>query len=138
MNRVHISVPVKDLGDSLAFYQRLFGQEASKRRPDYANFRLETPPIHLALAPHQGPAVRAPGHFGIELPNHRALDLWRQRQDQQSASVRDQPAAQCCYAKGDKFWTTDPDGNQWEVWVRTGEADSLEDKSSQCCPSKGS
>ncbi|MEO0605737.1 MAG: hypothetical protein AAF211_30170 [Myxococcota bacterium] len=31
----------------------------------------------------------------------------------------------CCYAVGDKFWATDPDGHEWELWVRTADAESM-------------
>jgi hypothetical protein len=31
----------------------------------------------------------------------------------------------CCYAVADKFWLKDPDGNEWEFWVRHEEADRM-------------
>ena len=41
--RVHISLPVRDVTASIGFYERLFGQAASKVQPDYANFRIDAP-----------------------------------------------------------------------------------------------
>ena len=47
--RIHISLNVSSLENSVNFYSRLFGLSASKTKDAYANFRLDEPPIHLAL-----------------------------------------------------------------------------------------
>ena len=46
----------------------------------------------------------------------------------------------CCYATANNSWVQDPDGHEWEFWVKKGEAEtmrSMEEKSSkqqaQCC-----
>jgi hypothetical protein len=31
--------------------------------------------------------------------------------------TRDETQTDCCYAIQDKMWMTDPDGNEWEVFV---------------------
>lgn len=72
-SRVHVSLEVARLTDSIAFYSRLFRTEPTKVRPDYVNFRLDEPAIHLALVetpsrtsePTSGPGSNR--HFGIEL-----------------------------------------------------------------------
>ncbi len=124
--RVHISIPTDKLGASVAFYQQVFGSDVSKIREDYANFRLNTPPIHLSLVKTSG-SEQAPskGHFGIELPDHETLEQWRARANSIALLVRDDPDAQCCYARADKFWLTDPNGYRWEFWVRTGESEVM-------------
>ena len=49
----------------------------------------------------------------------------------------------CCYAVANKFWLTDPDGHEWEFWVRTDEADSMHGETAEtdavgcCAPSSG-
>ncbi len=100
----------------------------------YANFRLDAPPIHLALTVGDGTTAGGHdhSHFGIELPDRAAFDAWRERLRDAGVTARDQSDASCCYAKGDKLWLNDPDGNEWEVWVRTGETDRLQD-SGGCC-----
>ena len=80
--RVHISLNVQSLSKSQAFYVALFGQEASKQKPGYANFRLNEPPIHLALVEGKNKAGYQPSRRGgayssqdlmaIELPDHNA------------------------------------------------------------------
>lgn len=132
--RVHISIPTQRLDASVAFYQQVFGTDASKLRKDYANFRLDTPPIHLALVQTEksGPDVQS-GHYGIELPDHETLEQWRSRAEERGLLIRDDPDAACCYATGDKFWLSDPNGHSWEFWVRTGESGVLHQAESTCC-----
>jgi len=132
--RVHVSIPVKNLDQSIHFYSRLFGRDPSKVKPDYANFRLHEPPIHLSMIEHESaPPSPAGQHFGIELPDLETLQAWRIRSAEQSLDVVEEPRAQCCYAQAEKLWLTDPDGYRWEVWVRTGEYDALKQPASNCC-----
>jgi catechol 2,3-dioxygenase-like lactoylglutathione lyase family enzyme len=132
--RVHISIPTDNLAASVAFYRQVFGTDASKIREDYANFRLHTPPIHLALV-HSAATTQAAstGHFGIELPDHEMLEQWRSRANDLELEVLNDPDASCCYARGDKFWLSDPNGYRWEFWVRTGESDQLKQVERVCC-----
>jgi catechol 2,3-dioxygenase-like lactoylglutathione lyase family enzyme len=132
--RVHISVPATDLAASIRFYSELFGTPPSKERDDYANFRLDSPPIHLAI-------VRAstdePGadrhHFGVEVESKEALGAWMSRLEELGVPMRKEVDQACCYARADKAWLSDPDGHAWELWVRTGEADRLEPDNQVCC-----
>jgi hypothetical protein len=36
---------------------------------------------------------------------------------------REEAGTNCCYAKQDKFWVTDPDGIQWEVYYFHADAE---------------
>ncbi len=131
--RVHISIPVKNLDKSVAFYSTVLDNPASKLKDDYANFRLDEPAIHLALVAKNDAGPVSASHFGIELPDHEALENWRKRATDQGLDVADDPDASCCYAKADKFWLSDPDGNRWEFWVRTGASEVLKRKRAVCC-----
>lgn len=126
MSRIHISFPVRELDDSIDFYGRLFGSAPSKLKSDYANFRLDEPPIHLSMVASDHPPA-APGrqHFGVELLDRETLEAWRQRVEVMDLEALEEPEAQCCYAKADKLWLTDPDGHRWEIWVRTGDFDAM-------------
>jgi catechol 2,3-dioxygenase-like lactoylglutathione lyase family enzyme len=133
--RIHVSLPVTDLEASVAFYSALFGTEPSKRKDDYANFRLDGPPIHLALvATGAGqPGTDGIRHNGVEVDSAEALAAWRTRLDEAEVTYRVEDDAVCCYAKADKLWVDDPDGNPWELWVRTGDAEVMSAPSKPCC-----
>jgi predicted lactoylglutathione lyase len=135
--RVHISLPVTNLAASMNFYEKLFGQTASKVKDDYANFRLDHPSIHLALvqAGETGEVVQAESHshFGVELPDADTFNAWHDRLDSTGLSGRDEHDIVCCYARAEKVWHSDPDGNDWEIWVRTGEAEQMHSKPTKCC-----
>ena len=112
--RVHVSLRVGQLEDSVRFYSALFGVAPTERRDDYANFRLDQPPIHLALV--EGAAASpVGGHHGIELEAGDELRRWLDRARGAGIETRSEEAATCCYAVADKFWATDPDGNRWET-----------------------
>lgn len=144
--RVHISLEVSDLQKSIAFYSRLFQHEPTKVRDDYANFRLETPQLHLALV-HKPGRGREPGpaegnnrHYGIELFSDDKLGSWLEKAQASDLTLRTEGNVTCCYATANKFWAQDPDGHEWEFWVRTGDADSMHSvdeqkpkQKAQCC-----
>jgi catechol-2,3-dioxygenase len=141
--RIHVSLKVSSLENSTDFYNRLFGVPASKTKEAYANFRLDEPPIHLALVESDATGSEGVSHFGIELPDADTLESWHQRLAQSGIDFDVEDKARCCYAQADKLWLTDPDGYRWDIWVRTGEFDGFgatkitndnrEQASSVCC-----
>ena len=66
---------------------------------------------------------------------------WEARTGQvvNAESVAPESDAQCCYARAEKVWLTDPDGHKWELWHRTGEFDAMgetrpdAEKEGRCC-----
>lgn len=125
--RVHINLSVSDLDKSVAFYRKLLGVAPTKTQPDYANWRLDNPAIHLALVHIPGARIADTHarHFGIELFDDRELEGWKQRVEKAGLNVRTEQEVTCCYAVADKFWAADPDGNEWEFWVRHDEAQAM-------------
>ena len=55
--RVHVSLDVQSVEQSIVFYREMFGEQPSKVREAYANFRLDSPPVHLALQEGRQPAT---------------------------------------------------------------------------------
>ncbi len=137
--RIHIGLAVSDLDKSKQFYSALFGAAPTKVKPDYANWRLDQPALHLSLvhAPQHAAGANPVRHFGVELFSDTDLHDWRVRVLQAGMQVRDEEEVICCYAKSDKFWAKDPDGNEWEFWVRLEEANAMKGESAasseQCC-----
>ena len=134
--RIHVNLNVRDLTQSVAFYSTLFGHVPTKVRSDYANFRLDAPALHLALVhkpTHQ--KVESEQHFGVELFEDTELDTWRERVTDAGLGARIEEEVTCCYAVANKFWVQDPDGNEWEFWVRHAEAEAMRESGaeSECC-----
>jgi catechol 2,3-dioxygenase-like lactoylglutathione lyase family enzyme len=125
--RIHVSLNVNSIEDSTQFYSTLFGEDASKTREDYTNFRLNQPPIHLALQ-HGEPSKGGIRHLGVELPGVGVLQEWRNRLEASGVEFDVEDEARCCYATGDKLWINDPDGYRWEIWVKTGDIEKFGDK----------
>ena len=136
--RVHISLEVRDVAKSVDFYSKLFRTEPTKTKNDYANFRLENPNLHLALVsspsrkpePETGMTNR---HYGIELFSDEKLDRWLSDVSKAGLNARIEEETTCCYAVANKFWARDPDGHEWEFWVRHGEANSMKSLEPDVC-----
>ncbi|MDJ0522046.1 MAG: ArsI/CadI family heavy metal resistance metalloenzyme [Planctomycetota bacterium] len=124
--RIHVNLNVADLDRSIAFYTRLFGAGPSKVRADYANWRLDQPALHLALVSKPEHAKDHGGeHFGVELFESDELNGWRARAEAAGVTARVEEQVTCCYAVADKWWAADPDGNEWEFWVRSEDAEAM-------------
>lgn len=114
---IHISLNVSDVGRSVEFYSRLFGEPA-KRKPGYAKFVSEEPGLHLALQEGLGETGGGPlSHLGIRMAS--TADVLRRRADlmEKGLTGEDEIGTTCCYARQDKFWVADPDGNRWEIYA---------------------
>lgn len=135
--RLHINLDVTDLEAAVNFYGAVFACPPTKRYDDYANFRLEEPALHLALVVQPRRAREGNQHFGIELFDISALAAWQSRIEAARLPMRIEQSITCCYAVADKFWLMDPDGHEWEFWVRSDEADSMHGPTQQsqeaCC-----
>ncbi|WP_373530972.1 ArsI/CadI family heavy metal resistance metalloenzyme [Vampirovibrio sp.] len=140
--RVHINLFVSNLEASVSFYSKIFNVPPSKLKTDYANFRLETPALHLALV-HQ-PGMKSNSvtngqgqHFGVELFDDQVLNTWKESVKSQGLVPHlEEENVTCCYAVANKFWLHDPDGNEWEFWVRhddEGETLFSSNEATRCC-----
>jgi catechol 2,3-dioxygenase-like lactoylglutathione lyase family enzyme len=136
---VHISLNVSNLDRAVDFYRRFLGEPA-KLKADYAKFVTSDPVIHLAMQPTQAsPApFGALSHLGIRVETDAEVRRWRDRVQERGLSFEDEINTTCCYARQDKFWVTDPDGNRWEIYNVLEDVDSLPvvDGKSPCCVPK--
>ena len=126
--KTHISLNVHDVERSVAFYEAFFGVSAHKRRPGYANFDLAAPPLKLALqefSPAQGGGMLS--HLGIQVGTSEEVQAARERLIASGLATFDEGDTTCCYARQDKVWATDPDGNGWEVYILLDEMSDEED-----------
>ncbi len=115
--RVQLALNVDDLGESIAFYTKLFGTEPAKVRPGYANFAIAEPPLKLVLleSPGQGGTLN---HLGVEVADTSAVGAEQARLADAGLAGAEERDTTCCYARQDKFWVKGaPDGERWEIYT---------------------
>ncbi|HZM00354.1 MAG TPA: ArsI/CadI family heavy metal resistance metalloenzyme [Planctomycetota bacterium] len=116
--RIHLSLRVQPgrLASMVEFYSTLFGEPPRKRFADYVQFDLAEPPLNLTFMPASAARTGEIDHLGLQVFSGEALDASRARLAAAGLSPRDELAVDCCYARQDKFWLTDPEGRQVEVF----------------------
>lgn len=118
--KMHLSLNVRDLRQSVTFYEAFFGIAPHKLRPGYANFDLATPPLKFALNEHPvEPKAGALSHLGFQVPTAEHVHAAKARLIAAGLATFDETDTTCCYARQDKIWAHDPDGNAWEIYVLT-------------------
>lgn len=137
MAKMHVSLNVANVARSVEFYRKFFGVEPVKLKPDYAKFDLAEPAVNLTMNQVQpvGPAEQGHlSHMGIQVEGHDAVDAARKRLEAAGMIALDEQDTVCCYARQDKVWATDPDGNRWEVfYVMNADVDAGSFQSEVCC-----
>ncbi|MCY3961805.1 MAG: VOC family protein [bacterium] len=134
--RLQLALNVSDLEEAVDFYSRLFGVEPARRRPGYANFAIDEPPLKLVLfeassgaADEEGCCNGAGGtinHLGVEVKTtEEVLDAER-RISESGLATSGVDDTQCCFAEKTETWIAGPDGTAWEWYVRTGDSEVLE------------
>jgi catechol 2,3-dioxygenase-like lactoylglutathione lyase family enzyme len=132
--RPHISLDVRDLQASVAFYRAFFGAEPQKQSADYAKFDLSKPSLNLSMLSSTG-TISAVNHFGIEVDSAASVAEWQQRLEEKGLVQKVEQNVDCCYARQDKVWVVDPDGNKWEIFVVLEQLPVTETLSASCCAS---
>ena len=142
--KAHLAINVRNVEQSLAFYRKMFEIEPSKIRRGYAKFDVQNPPLNFTLNEVPFKDAGALSHMGIQVASTADVLSVRQQWAEAGLIIRDEMQTDCCYAKQDKTWVHDPDGNEWEVFVVL--EDNLPEKVSQgststtaccapgCCP----
>ncbi len=114
--RPHISLDVRHVPASVAFYQALFGVAPQKQTEDYAKFDLGAPALNLSLVSSTG-RISTVNHLGIEVTSREAIAQWKARLEAAGVLQHVEADTACCFARQDKLWVSDPDGNAWEVFT---------------------
>lgn len=142
LRKPHVSLNVRDVDASVAFYRALFGvapvkhyrddttvhsllqddqgHDSRRTRTGYAKFDLELPALNFVLNEmpgHDGGPQGALSHLGLQVDDTTDVLAIRERVLAAGLAPRDEMQVSCCYARQDKFWLADPDGNEWEVFV---------------------
>jgi catechol 2,3-dioxygenase-like lactoylglutathione lyase family enzyme len=135
--KAHLALNVRNVEESLVFYRKMLGIEPSKVRTGYAKFDVQNPPLNLTLNEHAFGERGALSHLGIQVGSTDDVLATRDRWNGQGLATRDEMNTSCCYAVQDKAWVSDPDGNQWEVFVVLEDnlPESTSAGASACCAS---
>ena len=131
--KAHLAINVSDVGQSIAFYQKLFGIEPSKVRTGYAKFDVQNPPLNFTLNQVPFGERGALSHLGIQVGSTEEVHAVREQWVRAGLVTRDEEKTDCCYAIQDKAWVSDPDGNQWEVFVVLKDNLPEAKSASPCC-----
>ena len=133
MSRVQLALNVEDLEAAIGFYSKLFGAEPAKRRPGYANFAIEQPPLKLVLIEGEGKGATL-NHLGVEVTSAKDVKDATTRLAGEGLPTLIEDGVSCCYAVQDKVWVSDPDGARWEVYTVLADSKSFgKEGECSCC-----
>ena len=136
----HASIDTQDLARSSAFYRALFGVGPALEKPDYVRFWPEELGLVLGLNLRKR-LERGSGalqHLGVLYPDAAALAGARERLAQAGFTTHGEENTECCYARLDQFWATDPSGVEWELFLAheamIAETSGAKESSACCAP----
>ena len=114
--RLQLALNVRDLDAAVAFYEKMFGVPVHKRKPGYANFAIDAPPLKLVLFEVPDAPERL-NHLGVEVFEDAQVRAATERLRAAGLEHLVEDETTCCYARQDKVWAREPDGLRWE-WYR--------------------
>lgn len=122
--RIQLALNVKDIEAAIDFYSKLFGVEVNKRKPGYANFAIDSPPLKLVLNERPDAPERL-DHLGVEVFSEGEVASTAERLRKAGMISLEEKDTTCCYANSEKVWATEPDGLQWEWYRIKGDSDTF-------------
>jgi catechol 2,3-dioxygenase-like lactoylglutathione lyase family enzyme len=131
--RVQLALNVSDLEESIAFYSKLLDAEPAKRKPGYANFATDTPPLKLVLIESdEGGSI---DHLGVEVADTDQVESAIGRIAATGLATDVEESDSCCYALQDKVWVTARDGERWEYYAVLDDVEVMpqENNADSCC-----
>ena len=132
--KAHLAINVRSVQQSIDFYKKMLGIDPSKVRTGYAKFDVQNPPLNLTLNQVPFTDRGALSHLGIQVASTGDVLAQREKWIDAGLITRDEMQTNCCYAKQDKTWVQDPDGNEWEVFVVL--EDNLRETTTCCVPAE--
>lgn len=114
--KAHVSINVANVGKSVEFYEKVFDVKPQKQTSNYAKFDLGKPALNFSMQSNDQALISRVSHFGVEVDSPEELGQWRSRLNDNGIKTEEEIQTDCCYARQDKAWFEDPDGNSWEVF----------------------
>lgn len=114
--RMHVSLYVSNIAETVKFYDPFFGQLAEKIKPGYAKYHLANPALIISFVENAERVQSNFGHLGFQVESGEELQRRLEAASAHGLVSLEEMGTACCYAVQDKFWAVDPDGHQWEVY----------------------
>jgi catechol 2,3-dioxygenase-like lactoylglutathione lyase family enzyme len=135
--RIQLALNVRDLDEAVAYYSKLFNAQVHKRKPGYANFAIDIPPLKLVLFENPDASERL-NHLGVEAFDQSDVDRATERLSEAGLAESTEAATTCCFAKQNKVWSVDPQGLRWEWYRVLEDSDTFREpapssSTKQCC-----
>lgn len=136
---MHVSLYVSNIAKTLEFYTTFFNQQPEKIKADYTKFILEHPSLVISFVENPTRVKSGFGHLGFQVETEQELAKRLLSLQTKNIEILEEIGTNCCYATQDKFWVTDPDGYQWEVYFFHQDSEfndpkySSNSKGESCC-----
>lgn len=124
--RLQLALNVSDLDTAVDFYSKMFDTEPAKRKPGYANFAIEQPPLKLVLFEGTAAPSGSINHLGVEVETAEQVVAAESRLTETGLVTTGVDETICCFAEKTETWLEAPDGNRWEWYVKKADADQFE------------
>ena len=119
--RIQLALNVRDIDEAVDYYGKLFGAPPHKRRPGYANFALDEPPLKLVLFENPDAPERI-NHLGVEVFDAAHVREAGARLEAANILAESEEQVVCCHAEQTKVWSDEPQGLRWEWYAITDDA----------------
>jgi catechol 2,3-dioxygenase-like lactoylglutathione lyase family enzyme len=129
VSRFQFALNVDDLEGAVDLYSKILATEPAKKRPGYANFAVEDPPLKLVLFEDPDRSPGSVNHLGVEVDDPSAVQAAAERLEAEGLRTRREERVSCCFALQDKVWVEGPAGQPWEIYTVLAD----EDGSPACC-----
>ncbi|BAX97781.1 putative glyoxalase/bleomycin resistance or cadmium-induced protein CadI [Mycobacteroides stephanolepidis] len=124
MSRVQLALNVDDLDASIDFYSKLFSVQPAKRKPGYANFAIDSPPLKLVLLENPGHGGTI-NHLGVQVESSEQVHAEIGRLTDAGMFTEEEIGTTCCFATQDKVWVTAPDHEKWEIYTVLADSETF-------------
>jgi catechol 2,3-dioxygenase-like lactoylglutathione lyase family enzyme len=124
VSRVQLALNVDDLDASIDFYSKLFGVQPAKRKPGYANFAIDSPPLKLVLLENPGHGGTI-NHLGVQVESSEQVHAEIGRLTDAGMFTEEEIGTTCCFATQDKVWVTAPDREKWEIYTVLADSETF-------------
>ena len=121
--RFQLALNVRDLDAAIAYYERLLGAPVNKRKPGYANFAVDSPPLKLVLFEAPDAAERL-NHVGFET-DEPEFEASVEKLEQAGVAEKVLREETCCYAEKSTVYSHDPEGLLWEFYRVRGDSETF-------------